>query len=126
VRSSSFSILVLASLSLTACPDDGSRGQADGSGTGGDDDDDNDSASDPSDGSGETSSDSDDPSASSGVPQEDVPARGITISDVDANPGVAIPVIVDGVWVDGPLRRAQIPRLRNTAFRIAVDVDEAI
>jgi len=54
------------------------------------------------------------------------PARGITISAVDANPGVAIPVAIDGQWVEGPDRRAQIPKGRNTAFRVYVDVDEAI
>jgi hypothetical protein len=126
VRSSSFWILLLSSLSLAGCPDEGARGQGDGSGTDGDDDDEGDGDSEPGDESGATSSDSDDPSVTSGTPQEDVPARGIAIADIDANPGVAIPIVVDGVWVDGPLRRAQIPRLRNTAFRIAVDVDETI
>ena len=34
--------------------------------------------------------------------------------------------MVDGAWVDGPQRRAQIPRLRNTAFRVYVDIDENV
>lgn len=54
----------------------------------------------------------------------DEPARGVTISRVEANPGVAIPVAENGVWVEGTARTGQIPRLRNTAFRIYLDVDD--
>lgn len=70
-------------------------------------------------------------SATSGVDEtgdppveEDVPARGIGISRVEANSGVAIPIAIDGAWADGPMRNAQIPKNRNTAFRVYVDVDE--
>lgn len=51
--------------------------------------------------SGTTTGDTDDPSVGTDAPVEDVPARGIAISGVDANPGVAIPVVVDGAWVEG-------------------------
>lgn len=59
------------------------------------------------------------------VPAENVPARGIRIALVEANSGVAVPVARDGAWVDGPGRNAPMPKGRNTAFRVYVDVEEA-
>lgn len=55
----------------------------------------------------------------------DIPARGITIRQVDANSGVAIPLWVDGspTPVDD---RAPLPKNRNTAVRVFVDVDEDV
>lgn len=75
-----------------------------------------------------TETDSD--SATSGVdetgdpPAQDVPARGIAVSRVEANSGVAIPIAIGGAWADGSQRQAQIPKNRNTAFRVYVDVDD--
>jgi len=58
------------------------------------------------------------------VERSNVPARGVLISSLEANPGVAIPIVRDGVWLDGTTRNAPIPRYRNTAFRVYLDVDE--
>lgn len=122
------------------CPSDDPPDQA-GSGTedGDEDEESDEDDSDPSAGSTEdsesatssgTSSTTDATSGSSGEEETgtpmpvDEPARGVTISRVEANPGVAIPVAVGGAWVEGTQRTGQIPRLRNTAFRIYLDVDD--
>jgi hypothetical protein len=78
-----------------------------------------------SDGSGGTGV-ADDSGGESGTPVGDVPARGIRISLVEANPGVAIPVARDGAWVGGGERNAPIVKGRDTAFRVYVDIDEAV
>ena len=59
-----------------------------------------------------------------GMPPTNVPARGVAISRVEANSGVAIPIAIGGAWADGSQRQAQIPKNRNTAFRVYVDVDD--
>ncbi|MGH1342855.1 MAG: M66 family metalloprotease [Nannocystales bacterium] len=63
---------------------------------------------------------------SGGVMPVDEPARGISISRVEANSGVAIPIAIDGAWADGSQRNAQIPKNRNTAFRVYLDVDDDV
>ncbi len=62
----------------------------------------------------------------SGDPQEeDVPARGdITVSLVEANAGVAVPIGENGAWVGPEGRNAPMPKGRNTAVRVYVDVNE--
>lgn len=122
-------LLLLSSVFLAvACGDDDSM-QADGSGSGTEA-----SAGTEGEGSGGTGSASEtDPSASqtsaadsSGGTPVDEPARGVTVSRVEANSGVAIPVAIDGAWADGSVRNAQIPKNRNTAFRVYLDVDESV
>ncbi|MEM6989943.1 MAG: hypothetical protein AAF721_05585 [Myxococcota bacterium] len=112
-------ISVASCLTLLACPADDPAGD-EGAGTGADD------GGTAEDGDGGGSGQVDGESGTGSAPAEDVPARGLTISKVEANPGVAIPIIEGGVWVDGPERRAQIPKGRNTAFRVYVDIDEDI
>lgn len=52
-------------------------------------------------------------------------ARGVRVSLVEANAGVAIPIGRDGEWVDGDGRNGPIIQHRPTAIRVEVDVDEA-
>ncbi len=121
-------LLILSSALLAlACGDDG--GSATGSGT-----DSGDSVVDDDDGPGttdETETAETEDSATSigdttGSPtEEDVPARGVTIARVEANPGVAVTIVENGTWIEGPDRNGQIPKNRNTAFRVYVDVDDA-
>ncbi len=61
-------------------------------------------------------------SSTTGVPFEPYLARGITITRVEANPGVAVPVGRDGAGVGGEGRNAFIVQGRNTLLRIYVDV----
>jgi hypothetical protein len=89
----------------------------DGTDAGDDDDDDNDD-------DGTTGASADDTTTSE-PPAMNVPARGIRISLVEANSGVAVPVARDGAWVTGSGRNAPMPKGRNTAFRVYVDVEEA-
>ncbi|MBL4686147.1 MAG: hypothetical protein JKY37_16255 [Nannocystaceae bacterium] len=58
-------------------------------------------------------------------PDVDIPARGIVIRRVDVNSGVAITVAENGVLI-APQDRAPIPKQRNTALRVLVDVDEDV
>jgi hypothetical protein len=116
--------LVAVLLSLVACGDDkGAADSADGAGTG-------DASADESaddDGTGnidESGSDGSD-AAETGT-EAAVNARGVRISLVEANPGVAVPIARDGAWVTGPERNAQLIKNRNTAFRVYLDVDDAI
>lgn len=54
-----------------------------------------------------------------------IPARGgIKISKVEANPGVAVPIGLDGLEVGGSGRNAFIPRERDTLIRVFVDIPE--
>ena len=63
--------------------------------------------------------------SSTGEPFEPFPARGdIKIVRVEANPGVAIPIGLDGAEVDGPGRNAFIPKSRNMLVRAFVDVPD--
>lgn len=116
-------LAVLTLLGAAACSDASSSnadGTADGDGgtpegTGGDD--------------GATSADAGtstpaDAGGSTGGEVTDVPARNISISRVEANPGVAIAVADGGAWVDGGHRNAPIPKNRDTAFRVYVDIVE--
>ncbi|MCX4241178.1 hypothetical protein [Paraliomyxa miuraensis] len=73
---------------------------------------------------GETTAVADDTGTTTGD-AADVPARAVRISLVETNSGVAVPVGRDGEWVDGSGRNAPIPRLRDTLFRVRVDVDDA-
>ncbi|MEM6994409.1 MAG: hypothetical protein AAF721_28095 [Myxococcota bacterium] len=60
----------------------------------------------------------------SGMPV-DVPARGIVISRVDVNSGVAI-TVAEGDTLLAPEDRSPIPKNRNTAVRVYVDIDEDV
>jgi len=54
-----------------------------------------------------------------------IPARGgVKISRVEANPGVAVPIGLDGAEVGGAGRNAFIPRERDTLIRVFVDVPD--
>lgn len=120
---------LLAALALTAAcgSDSGTPAGAEGTEGGSDD---------PSDSDDEDSADSvegdgtgTDPSADSTGAAEtgeavDVPARGVRISLVEANSGVAVPIARDGEWVGGGGRNAPLPKGRDTAFRVYVDVEE--
>src|SRR5690606_25712915 len=95
-------------LSIACKPDDpGTAGDASGTG----------------DSSGSTSDDQsttstggvDETATETGTMAMDVPARGVRISLVEANSGVAVAVGRDGQWVDGSGRNAPIPRHRDTA-----------
>ncbi len=69
----------------------------------------------------------DDTGLTTGDPEPaDVPARGaIAISLVEANAGVAVPIGANGEWVGPEGRNAPLPKGRNTAVRVYIDVDEA-
>jgi hypothetical protein len=65
-------------------------------------------------------------SSSGGMEEVDVPARGgITVSLVEANSGVAVPIGQDGAWVGPEGRNAPLVKGRNTVVRVYVAVDEA-
>jgi len=104
-----------------ACSEEPDSEMNDGGGTG-DDDDDDDGTAGGEGGSGQV----DGTMGGDGEPEVDVPARGITITKVEANPGVAIAIVENGQWVEGAQRNAQIPKGRNTAFRVYVDIDESV
>jgi hypothetical protein len=76
---------------------------------------------------GEASTSADETASTSGGMEEvDVPARGgIAVSLVEANSGVAIPIGQDGAWVGPEGRNAPLPKGRDTAVRVYVEVDEA-
>ncbi len=69
-----------------------------------------------------TGSDSASSSSTTGIPFEPYAARGLTITRVEANPGVAVPIGLDGDGVGGEGRNAFIVQNRNTLLRIYVDV----
>jgi hypothetical protein len=75
---------------------------------------------------GGTTADSTADDSSGDAPAVDVPARGARISLVEANSGVAVPIARDGEWVGGSGRNAPLPKGRDTAFRIYVDIDEDV
>lgn len=52
-------------------------------------------------------------------------ARGIRVTEVYANHGVAVPIVLDGQWVDGGSRNAELISGRNTLIRglVALDPD---
>ncbi|MBC8072129.1 MAG: hypothetical protein IAG13_27660 [Deltaproteobacteria bacterium] len=116
--------VVAVLLSIAACGDsDGAAASADGTDGEG-------SADDSTGADAMSSADDSDESVGeegeSGSTPADVNARGLRISLVEANPGVAVPIARDGAWVQGPERNAQLIKNRNTAFRVYLDVDDAI
>ncbi len=122
-------LLLLSSVFLAvACDDGGDGAEASGTGSGGSESGDPTESEAGSEGSGSASdTDSGTDSATTaadttGGPAGDEPARAVEISRVEANSGVAIPIAIDGVWADGSQRNAQIPKNRNTAFRVYLDV----
>ncbi len=117
-------LLLLSSVFLAAACDDG--GDADGGGTGSGGAEAGGTTAGEA-GSGDSGSTG--VSATSGVDETgtaavDEPARAVEISRVEANSGVAIPIAIGGSWADGPQRNAQIPKNRNTAFRVYLDVED--
>lgn len=60
-----------------------------------------------------------------GTEEVDIPARGIVVSLVEANSGVAVPIGQDGAWVGPEGRNASLPKGRDTAVRVYVAVDES-
>jgi len=127
-------LLLFSSMFLAAaCGDDGGAMEAGGTGGGTAESETNDTETSPSSAgtdsqSGSATSDSATSGADTtgGAVPVDEPARGISISRVEANSGVAIPIAIDGAWADGAQRNAQIPKNRNTAFRVYLDVEEDI
>lgn len=73
-------------------------------------------------GIGDSSGDSSAEGTTGGDSADDVPARGIVISRVDANSGVAVPIVRAGSWVGPEDRNAPLPKNRNTAFRVYVEL----
>ncbi|HFE47401.1 MAG TPA: hypothetical protein ENJ18_18250 [Nannocystis exedens] len=61
-------------------------------------------------------------SSTTGVPFEPYAARGLTITRVEVNPGVAVPIGLDGGEVGGDGRNAFVIRDRDTLLRVYVDV----
>ena len=56
--------------------------------------------------------------------EERVPARGISITQVEANQGVGIPIGLDGAWVDGPSRNTRLLSGRSTLVRLHHELAE--
>lgn len=75
--------------------------------------------------SGDETSTGETPTTGEPAPFMAFPARGdIKITRVEANPGVAVPIGLNGAEVLGPERNAFIPRERDTLIRVFVDVPE--
>jgi hypothetical protein len=125
-------VLGLLLLAPIACADDpASPASDDGAGTDdggddGDDDGDDDDDDDGATGPGDDDDDGDTGGADTGEPLEDEPARAITIAKVEANSGVAVPIAENGEWVGGAGRNAPLPKGRDTAIRIYLDVDDDV
>jgi hypothetical protein len=65
------------------------------------------------------------PTTGEPAPFEAIPARGgIKISRVEANPGIAVPIGLNGAEVGGADRNAFIPRERDTLVRVYVDTPD--
>src|SRR5688500_12261678 len=58
-------------------------------------------------------------SSSSAGPVEfvPIPARGIVLTDVEANQGVGVPILREGAWVQGSARNAELVRGRDMLLR---------
>ena len=96
----------IVSLLLAACsPETAETTDATDSGT----------STDPSEGGSESD-------ATTGEPFEPIPARDVTIVRVEANPGVAVPIGLDGGAVPGAQRNAYIPANRDMLIRVFLDV----
>lgn len=73
--------------------------------------------------SGESTTGGDEPTT--GEPFAPIMARGdVRIARVEANPGVAVPIGLDGLEVGGSDRNGYIPRGRDTMIRAYVDVPD--
>ncbi|MEZ4454098.1 MAG: hypothetical protein R3B09_31880 [Nannocystaceae bacterium] len=113
---------VAASLSLlsliVACggPKDGDGGDASDGGS--------QSATDASASASGSGSESEGESSTTGEPFEPYTARGLRITRVEANPGVAVPIGLDGEAVEGAGRNAYLPPRRDTLIRAYVAVDD--
>ncbi len=112
-------LALIAPLALACAGDEASLPDADGDGTGagssddaGDDDDDDDD-------DAESSESDADESSSSGAPEPTfpIPATGISITDVEANEGVGVPIIAGGEWVSGGSRNAELIKDRRMLVR---------
>jgi hypothetical protein len=57
------------------------------------------------------------------APFEPTLARGITITEVEANPGVGVPIALGAEWVGPAERNARLPRDRDTLLRVQFTVD---
>ena len=69
--------------------------------------------------------DSSDEEPTAGEPFEPIPARGdIKVTLVEANPGVAIPIGIDGKEVGGPGRNAFIPKGRDMLLRTFFEIPD--
>ncbi|MBV1861010.1 MAG: hypothetical protein KUG77_21515 [Nannocystaceae bacterium] len=55
---------------------------------------------------------------------EPYPARGVRLSEVFANQGVGVPIVRDGIWVDGSGRNAALIPERTTLIRGYWELDE--
>jgi hypothetical protein len=113
-----YPLALLAALSFACGGDEASTPQHEGDGTGAgsssgaDDDDDGP-------GSASSESDADESSSSSGAPEPTfpIPATGISITDVEANEGVGVPIVAAGEWVDGASRNAELIKNRRMLVR---------
>ncbi len=114
---------VLACLAVTAaCGSDSPTGSGDGTEGGSQDDESGPANTDDAQDTGVDPSAADSTGA---TPEpENVPARNVRISRVEANSGVAVPIAADGEWVGGSGRNAPLPKGRDTAFRIYLDVED--
>ena len=112
---------VLITMMLAGCGDEpGSGENAESEGSGGASESADDGAGDGSGGAEDTGEE-----PTTGEAFVPVPARGdIKITMVEANPGVAVPIGMDGAPVGGALRKAYIPKDRDTLFRVFVDIPD--
>ncbi len=116
---------LLTAAILACAPDesiDAAEGVADGTTASADSSGATAAATDP-DGEGSTDGGSADASSSTGEPFVPVAARGITITGVEANQGVGVPIFRDGAWVDGSGRNAELFANRSMLVRAAWAVD---
>ncbi len=110
---------------LLACAAEPSTATADAAGSGGVGTEASGSTGADPDGSGGGTDDSADGSSTEPEPEfVPYPARGVGISEVFANQGVAVPIVRDGQWVDGTGRNAELIRNRNTLIRGYWELDE--
>ena len=70
-------------------------------------------------GSSSSETDADESSSSGGAPEPTfpIPVTGISITDVEANEGVGVPIVVGGEWVDGASRNAELIKDRRMLLR---------
>jgi hypothetical protein len=118
---------LLASLALTAaCGSDSTSASGDGTDGGAEDGTSADGGGDSATPTGDDAPADTSAGGSDGGEVVDVPARGVRITRVEANSGVAVPIAQDGEWVGGSGRNAPLPKGRDTAFRVYVDIDEDV